>query len=151
MSRRATATDDRNSGGPDLGDALRPVVEEIRRGHDLLGETHDVLVDAYREMTAAVVSLTRMWVGGMPPVAEASGLVDETERSILAALDRGVLMTNIERELGVSRRTINRRLKRLRDLSGAKTSFQLGRAAHALGWLSRDDAESPAVVVEPKR
>lgn len=145
---RETATDDRNSVGPDLGEALRPVVEEIRRGHDLLlGESYDVLLGAYREMTGAVMTLTRMRLGGTAPAAEASGLVDETERSILAALDRGVLITNIARELGVTRRTVNRRLERLRKLTGAETPFQLGRAAHALGWLSPDHSEPTAAAV----
>lgn len=147
---RETATDDRNSVGPDLGEALRPVVEEIRRGHDLLqGESYDVLLGAYREMTGAVMSLSRLRLRGTSPATGASDLIDETERSILAALDRGVLITNIARELGVTRRTVNRRLKRLRKLTGTETPFQLGRAAHALGWLPPDDPEpTTGAVVE---
>jgi DNA-binding NarL/FixJ family response regulator len=128
--------------GDELVDALRPLVAELTRAHDLaLGDAHDLLVRCYRELTASLLMLTRR--AGMGAGATSDGiapeLIDDTDRLILDALDRGILVTQIAREVHLSTRTVNRHLKRLRQVTGAQTPFQLGRAASSLGWLSSDE------------
>jgi DNA-binding CsgD family transcriptional regulator len=62
------------------------------------------------------------------------GLSPETRR-LLTYLSAGLTDESIARELGVSERTIARRISRLQDTLGAQTRFQLGVQAARQGWL----------------
>ncbi|RZS36982.1 Homeodomain-like domain-containing protein [Herbihabitans rhizosphaerae] len=56
-------------------------------------------------------------------------------RRLLALLSAGLTDESIARELGVSERTVHRRVSRLLDLLGAQTRFQLGVQAARRDWL----------------
>ncbi|MFE1446303.1 LuxR C-terminal-related transcriptional regulator [Streptomyces olivaceoviridis] len=58
----------------------------------------------------------------------------ETQR-LLSLLTAGLTDESIARELGVSYRTVSRRIGRLQELLGARTRFQLGVQAARRGWL----------------
>ncbi|MGW2180341.1 helix-turn-helix transcriptional regulator [Streptomyces sp. NPDC001732] len=56
-------------------------------------------------------------------------------RQLLSYLSTGLTDESIARELGVSERTVARRIARLQEMLGAKTRFQLGVQASRRGWL----------------
>ncbi|WP_143060317.1 helix-turn-helix transcriptional regulator [Streptomyces sp. TLI_105] len=56
-------------------------------------------------------------------------------RQLLTCLSGGLTDESIARELGVSERTVGRRITRLQELLGARTRFQLGVQASRRGWL----------------
>ncbi|MFD9703239.1 LuxR C-terminal-related transcriptional regulator [Lentzea sp. NPDC059081] len=56
-------------------------------------------------------------------------------RRVMALLSAGLTDESIARELGVSERTVHRRVSRLQQLLGAQTRFQLGVQASRRGWL----------------
>lgn len=56
-------------------------------------------------------------------------------RQILSYLSAGLTDESIARELGVSERTVARRIARLQEMLGARTRFQLGVQAGRRGWL----------------
>lgn len=68
---------------------------------------------------------------GAPPTAET--------RRLLTCLSAGLTDESIARELGVSERTVGRRITRLQELLGARTRFQLGVQASRHGWLRGRD------------
>ena len=122
-----------------LADVLRPLVAEVGRAHDLvLGDSHEALIAGYRDLMQTLVTFARqVRLGGPAHGGSAVEVaIDEIDRRILEALDRGVLLTRIARDVDLSRSTVNRHLRRLRERTGAFTPFQLGRAAESLGWLN---------------
>jgi DNA-binding CsgD family transcriptional regulator len=54
---------------------------------------------------------------------------------LLALLTAGLTDEAIARDLGISERTVHRRVSRLQELLGARTRFQLGVQASRRGWL----------------
>ncbi|MEE1806741.1 helix-turn-helix transcriptional regulator [Streptomyces sp. BE133] len=56
-------------------------------------------------------------------------------RQLLTYLSGGLTDESIARELGVSERTVARRITRLQEVLGAQTRFQLGVQASRHGWL----------------
>lgn len=56
-------------------------------------------------------------------------------RKLMALLSAGMTDESIAREMGVSERTLHRRVRRLQQLLGAQTRFQLGVQASRHGWL----------------
>ncbi|MFE7706359.1 LuxR C-terminal-related transcriptional regulator [Streptomyces sp. NPDC057486] len=56
-------------------------------------------------------------------------------RQLLTYLSGGLTDESIARELGVSERTVGRRIARLQEVLGAQTRFQLGVQASRHGWL----------------
>ncbi|MFE3902834.1 helix-turn-helix transcriptional regulator [Streptomyces sp. NPDC059153] len=56
-------------------------------------------------------------------------------RQLLSYLSAGLTDESIARELGVSYRTVTRRIARLQEMLGARTRFQLGVQAGRRGWL----------------
>jgi DNA-binding CsgD family transcriptional regulator len=62
------------------------------------------------------------------------GPSDET-RKLLALLGAGLTDASIARELGVSERTVTRRIMALQDALAARSRFQLGVQAARRGWL----------------
>jgi DNA-binding CsgD family transcriptional regulator len=59
----------------------------------------------------------------------------DEERQLLSYLSAGRTDESIARELGVSDRTVSRRIARLQEVLGAQTRFQLGVQAGRQGWL----------------
>ncbi|WP_067170549.1 helix-turn-helix transcriptional regulator [Microtetraspora niveoalba] len=56
-------------------------------------------------------------------------------RRLLGYLSAGLTDESIARELGVSERTVARRIARLQEILGAQTRFQLGVQAARQGWI----------------
>ncbi|MFB7915981.1 LuxR C-terminal-related transcriptional regulator [Streptomyces sp. NPDC056061] len=72
----------------------------------------------------------------LPPAGEAVKSEATPEgRQLLSYLSTGLTDESIARELGVSERTVARRIARLQEMLGAKTRFQLGVQASRRGWL----------------
>lgn len=59
----------------------------------------------------------------------------EETRQLLALMRTGATDRAIARELGVSERTVHRRIARLQTLLGAHSRFQLGVFAASRKWL----------------
>ncbi|MEU4473510.1 LuxR C-terminal-related transcriptional regulator [Micromonospora sp. NPDC023888] len=58
-----------------------------------------------------------------------------TTQRLLALLTAGLTDEAIARDLGISNRTVHRRVSRLQELLGARSRFQLGVQATRRGWL----------------
>jgi DNA-binding NarL/FixJ family response regulator len=75
----------------------------------------------------------------VPPVVGAAGAVEREPtaetRQLLRLMGTGALDETIAREMGVSVRTVHRRITRLQELLGARSRFQLGVIAHERGWV----------------
>ncbi|MFE2095010.1 LuxR C-terminal-related transcriptional regulator [Streptomyces sp. NPDC002596] len=74
----------------------------------------------------------------LPPAGEAVGSGTSPmngHRQLLSYLSAGLTDESIARELGVSERTVTRRIARLQEMLGAQTRFQLGVQASRRGWL----------------
>ncbi|KOX15339.1 hypothetical protein ADK67_41565 [Saccharothrix sp. NRRL B-16348] len=56
-------------------------------------------------------------------------------RDLLRLMRTGAIDETIARELGVSLRTVHRRITRLQTLLGARSRFQLGVIACEQGWV----------------
>jgi len=59
----------------------------------------------------------------------------DATRSLLRLMRTGAIDETIARELGVSLRTVHRRITRLQHLLGARSRFQLGVVACERGWV----------------
>jgi predicted transcriptional regulator len=66
----------------------------------------------------------------------AADRIDDTDARVLALLLAGLTDHAIGSQLGVSLRTVQRRVHRLMDRTGTTTRFQLGHEATRRGWLA---------------
>jgi DNA-binding NarL/FixJ family response regulator len=75
----------------------------------------------------------------MSPVAEDVDDVDleptDATRHLLRLMRTGAIDEAIARELGVSVRTVHRRITRLQNLLGVRSRFQLGVIARERDWV----------------
>lgn len=62
--------------------------------------------------------------------------LDRSERLLLMMLESGLTDEAIGRQLGVSHRTVTRRVRELMDRLGAVNRFQAGLLAYARGWVA---------------
>lgn len=85
------------------------------------------LFDSYWRMSVPI-SVDAEPVQGTEPPSEES-------RQMLAYLSAGLTDESIAREIGVSERTVGRRVARLQELLGAHSRFQLGSQAVRRGWI----------------
>lgn len=96
----------------------------------LLSCRHSRLVEALRSVFEAY------WEMAMPlPDGGRSPAVPDDTRHLLTLLSVGLTDHAIARELGVSERTVGRRITRLQRTLGAQTRFQLGAQAARQGWF----------------
>lgn len=65
--------------------------------------------------------------------------LDRSERLLLMMLESGLTDEAIGRQLGVSHRTVTRRVRELMDRLGAVNRFQAGLLAYARGWVGGPD------------
>ncbi|SCE94944.1 Sugar-specific transcriptional regulator TrmB [Micromonospora viridifaciens] len=101
-----------------------------------------VLVHPCALLDALIMLFETLWARAVPirPGLAASGarardaLVPDQER-LLTLLGAGMSDTAVARELGVSLRTVTRRIQTLSSAAGAATRFQLGWQAGRHGWL----------------
>lgn len=75
------------------------------------------------------------WSLGVPISAGAQGRGSARDQQLLTYLAAGLTDESIARELGVSERTVARRIAALQHLLGAQGRFQLGVQASRRGWL----------------
>lgn len=57
---------------------------------------------------------------------------------MLSLLLAGLTDASVAKQLDIGLRTVQRRVKRLMELTGATTRLQLGWHAHERGWVARD-------------
>jgi sugar-specific transcriptional regulator TrmB/DNA-binding CsgD family transcriptional regulator len=73
--------------------------------------------------------------GGITNGPEASTALETTDRQLLSLLVAGVADKAIASQMGLSRRTVQRRIQRLMERAGAATRVQLAWQAARHGWL----------------
>jgi DNA-binding NarL/FixJ family response regulator len=75
----------------------------------------------------------------MSPVVEDVDALDleptSATRRLLRLMRTGAIDETIAREMGISLRTLHRRITRLQDLLGVRSRFQLGVIACERGWV----------------
>jgi DNA-binding CsgD family transcriptional regulator len=90
-------------------------------------------------LTALISLFESYWRMGVPVSADEPALgrssPDQQGRQLLAYLAAGLTDESIARELGVSERTVGRRVARLQERLGAGSRFQLGVQATRRGWI----------------
>ncbi|WP_336204157.1 response regulator transcription factor [Nonomuraea sp. LPB2021202275-12-8] len=84
----------------------------------------------------ALVSLFEvLWRSALPlPAAPSSGQADLPDPELFTLLAAGLKDEAVARQLGVSLRTVHRRVSELMDRLGARTRFQAGLLAARRGW-----------------
>lgn len=70
------------------------------------------------------------------PAAMSGDPLDPQARALLLLMRSGCTDESIARQLGISPRTVLRRIRTLMDLAGCTTRFQLGCHAERRGWLN---------------
>lgn len=74
---------------------------------------------------------------GSGEFAESSRHLDEIDLQVLSLLLSGASDDRVAKQLDISLRTVQRRVRALMDASGASTRIQLGWAAAERGWVAR--------------
>lgn len=69
------------------------------------------------------------------PVGQGAAELDQADRRLLALLSVGLTDEAMARHIGLSRRTVQRRLAELSKSVGAESRFQLGVEASRRGWV----------------
>lgn len=85
------------------------------------------------------------WRDALPLRLGASGVTEEapdgpdaTDLEVLSLLLAGLTDASVAKQLDLGLRTVQRRVKRLMELTGVTTRLQLGWHAYERGWVSRD-------------
>lgn len=100
-----------------------------------------VLVHPSSLLTTLAMLFDMMWEQSLPLSAAASETVeqpaeiDDFDRELLQLLTAGIKDQAIARQLGVSLRTVRRRMAMLINRAGVGSRFQLGVAAARRGWV----------------
>ncbi|MGA5317199.1 helix-turn-helix domain-containing protein [Streptomyces pseudogriseolus] len=110
-------------------------------------EPTSALVRDSNLLAALVALFERYWEDAVPLDVDDTGAVTgtdaagppdplgPTDRRILALLVAGVADKAVATQMGLSRRTVQRRIQRLMELAGATTRMQLAWQAARRGWL----------------
>ncbi|MEU8215575.1 LuxR C-terminal-related transcriptional regulator [Micromonospora taraxaci] len=120
-----------------LVDADRGLVILPRAGGD---DADAMLVHRSRLLDGLSELFEVFWRLGAPIHATADTAQPDAEptaatQRLLALLTAGLTDDAIARDLGISNRTVHRRVSRLQELLGARSRFQLGVQATRRGWL----------------
>ncbi|MFD7714831.1 helix-turn-helix domain-containing protein [Streptomyces sp. NPDC059814] len=108
------------------------------------GEPSAIVVHPSGLLTALVHLFEREWAQGRPMFTPGTGAREEPagdlvptgeELEVLALLLAGFSDRRAASELGLSIRTVERRVRRLMDLSGVESRLQLGWHAARVGWV----------------
>lgn len=98
--------------------------------------TRTALVHPSALLDALAIVFESCWQRATPLDGAADeATISDQDRQILALLAAGVKDDAISRQLGLSVRTMRRRVSQLLDLLGAQTRFQAGMQAARRGWL----------------
>ncbi len=86
-----------------------------------------------------------VWRDALPLRLGASGVAeeapdgpDDTDLEVLSLLLAGLTDASVAKQLDLGLRTVQRRVKRLMELTGVTTRLQLGWHAYERGWVARD-------------
>ncbi|MFG2028852.1 helix-turn-helix domain-containing protein [Streptomyces sp. NPDC048825] len=79
----------------------------------------------------------RLGATGSPAEQEPDG-PDTADLEILSLLLAGLTDASVAKQLDLGLRTVQRRVKRLMELTGVTTRLQLGWQAHERGWVARE-------------
>ncbi|MEV4495363.1 LuxR C-terminal-related transcriptional regulator [Micromonospora arborensis] len=120
-----------------LTDADRGLIILPRAGGD---DADAMLVYGSRLLDGLSELFEVFWRLGAPIHATADTAEPDAEptaatQRLLALLTAGLTDEAIARDLGISNRTVHRRVSRLQELLGARSRFQLGVQASRRGWL----------------
>ncbi|MER6504803.1 helix-turn-helix domain-containing protein [Streptomyces sp. NPDC001455] len=108
------------------------------------GEPSAIVVHRSGLLTALVHLFEKEWAQARPIYTTATGVREEPaadqqpteeEREVLALLLAGISDRRAASQLGLSIRTVERRMRRLMDLAGVDSRLQLGWHAARAGWL----------------
>ncbi len=89
-----------------------------------------------RRFVLALAGLVEMvWRQGTPMTLDGAATIDAQSRLILSMLGAGATDSTIAARLGVSQRTVERKMRALMEQLGAATRFQAGVLAAHRGWL----------------
>lgn len=121
----------------DRSTAICPLV----RGGENIGEPSAAVIERSQLLDALVALFESYWDRAVPVRLESSGercdtrTPDESERFLLSLLVAGVPDKSIASQMGISRRTVQRRVDRLMALAGVDTRTALAFQAARRGWL----------------
>jgi DNA-binding CsgD family transcriptional regulator len=90
----------------------------------------DAMIGVFESFWALGVPISAIPLDGTP-----DGGPSDSNRHLLTLLGAGLTDESIARELGVSERTVTRRIAALQKSLGARSRFQLGVQAARRGWL----------------
>jgi DNA-binding MarR family transcriptional regulator len=110
--------------------AICPLVPDQDRG---VGEPSAALIRRSELLDALVALFESHWERATPLVAESAD--DEPDALLLSLFVAGMPDKSIATQLGISRRTVQRRLDRLMSLAGVDTRTGLAYEAARRGWL----------------
>jgi sugar-specific transcriptional regulator TrmB/DNA-binding CsgD family transcriptional regulator len=108
------------------------------------GEPSAIVVHPCGLLTALVHLFEREWAQARPMYTTTTGVREESaagqqptkeELEVLALLLAGISDRRVASQLGLSIRTVERRVRRLTDLAGGGSRLQLGWHAARAGWL----------------
>jgi sugar-specific transcriptional regulator TrmB len=107
-----------------------------------------LVVHASGLLEALMALFEGVWQHAMPVRLDADGTVaedtvpqpDDTDLRILSLLLAGLTDTSTAKQLDLGLRTVQRRVKRLMEITGVTTRLQLGWHAYERGWIARDDS-----------
>lgn len=85
-------------------------------------------------LDALIRTFEAFWAFGVP-IGTTDQAPTDRNRELLSLLVTGVTDASIARELGVSERTVHRRIRRLQGLLGVNSRFLLGVQAVKRGWI----------------
>ncbi|MER7444597.1 helix-turn-helix domain-containing protein [Micromonospora avicenniae] len=102
-----------------------------------------VLVHPCALLDALVALFEGVWAAATPltlsgaDASTAQGEISDEDRKLLSLLVAGMTDEAAGARLGMSRRTVVRRMQHLMKTAGAQSRLQLGWRAHERGWLSK--------------
>ncbi|MEV4346859.1 helix-turn-helix domain-containing protein [Actinoplanes sp. NPDC049596] len=111
--------------------AICPLVPDAARG---VGPPTAALIRPSELLDALVALFESYWDRATPLVPD-GGATEEPDRLLLSLFVSGLPDKSIATQLGVSRRTVQRRLDRLMDIAGVDTRPGLAYQAARRGWL----------------
>ncbi|GAA3254631.1 LuxR C-terminal-related transcriptional regulator [Nonomuraea helvata] len=101
-----------------------------------------VIVHSSTLLDALVTLFEVLWRSALPlpvkPSAAGSSPAELPDPELFTLLAAGLKDESVARQLGVSLRTVHRRVSELMDLLGARTRFQAGLLAARRGWWGAD-------------
>ncbi|MFC9687006.1 helix-turn-helix domain-containing protein [Kribbella sp. NPDC056951] len=119
----------------DRATAVCPLVRDDELG---IGEPTAAVISRGQLLDAVLALFESHWEMATPVTmhtAEQTGVLDDHERFLLSLLVAGVPDKSIASQLGISRRTVQRRLDRLMSLAGVDTRTGLAYQAAKRDWL----------------